>query len=122
MECDFQNFELLMFELTVSHLSEHIPVPTVHFPSASSMLRTVDESVSPCTDFYQHTCGTLLRTTVIPDDKTSKGVTTEADNRIQQQVKGTFFVLSTHTRNIENVSDQQEYQVQRSHCQNKKKN
>lgn len=35
------------------------------------MIRTIDETADPCTDFYQFACGNFVKETVIPEHKTS---------------------------------------------------
>ncbi|CAH1111368.1 unnamed protein product [Psylliodes chrysocephalus] len=39
--------------------------------TASRVLEYMDETVDPCDDFYQFTCGNFIKTTNIPDDKSS---------------------------------------------------
>merc|ERR1719186_2165882 len=39
--------------------------------AASDMIRAMDDTADPCTDFYQFACGNFIKETVIPEDKTS---------------------------------------------------
>lgn len=39
--------------------------------SAANLLSAMDQSVAPCTDFFQYACGTWNRMHVIPEDKGS---------------------------------------------------
>lgn len=39
--------------------------------TSSKILAQIDESVNPCDDFYEFSCGSYLKETLIPDDKAS---------------------------------------------------
>ena len=41
--------------------------------AASKLIKSMDQTADPCTDFYQFACGRFLSETVIPDHQTSKG-------------------------------------------------
>ena len=41
--------------------------------AAADLIQWMDDTVDPCSDFYDFACGGFIRETVIPDHKTSYG-------------------------------------------------
>ncbi|KAF4525127.1 hypothetical protein B566_EDAN005069 [Ephemera danica] len=55
--------------------------------SAASVLTNMDSNIKPCDDFYGFACGTFLRETLIPDDKTSVNGFNVINDRLQEQLR-----------------------------------
>ncbi|XP_061704428.1 neprilysin-2 isoform X3 [Cydia pomonella] len=55
--------------------------------TASKLLLNMDEKVDPCDDFYQFSCGSFLKTTRIPDDKTSVNTFSIITDQLQEQIR-----------------------------------
>ncbi|CAG2110878.1 unnamed protein product, partial [Medioppia subpectinata] len=53
----------------------------------SRIIQSLDESVSPCDDFYQFTCGQWMASTPIPDDKSSLNSFNELQEVINYRIK-----------------------------------
>lgn len=60
--------------------------------SASSILEKIDTTVDPCDDFYDFACGTFIKTTYIPDDKSSVNMFSLIEDELSNQLNG---LLST---------------------------
>ncbi|KOX75065.1 Membrane metallo-endopeptidase-like 1 [Melipona quadrifasciata] len=55
--------------------------------TASRLLKNMDPEVEPCDDFYDFACGGFLKSTIIPDDKTSVNTFTEISDELQNQLR-----------------------------------
>lgn len=55
--------------------------------AASTMLRHMNRSAEPCTDFYQFACGSFVHDTHIPDDRSSVNIFSEIVDRLQLQIR-----------------------------------
>ncbi len=55
---------------------------------AARILRTIDESVSPCDDFYQFACGKWIESTVIPEHKSSQSTFDELQDELNKKLRG----------------------------------
>ncbi|CAG2110879.1 unnamed protein product, partial [Medioppia subpectinata] len=53
----------------------------------NKIIQSLDESVSPCDDFYQFTCGQWMASTPIPDDKSSLNSFNELQEVINYRIK-----------------------------------
>lgn len=51
------------------------------------VLRQMDQTADPCDDFYEFACGTFLRNTVIPDDKTTVTAFSVIENELKDQLR-----------------------------------
>lgn len=55
--------------------------------AASTMLRLLDVTAEPCTDFYQFACGSFVHDTVIPDDRAGVNIFSEIVDKLQLQIR-----------------------------------
>ncbi|KAK2585581.1 hypothetical protein KPH14_010214 [Odynerus spinipes] len=58
--------------------------------TASKILENMDPNVEPCDDFYKFACGGFLKTTIIPDDKTSVNTFSVISDNLQQQLRSSI--------------------------------
>lgn len=54
---------------------------------ASKLLQNMDEKVDPCDDFYDFACGSFVKNTRIPDDKTSVNTFSIITDQLQEQIR-----------------------------------
>lgn len=54
---------------------------------ASTLLKNMDREVEPCDDFYDFACGGFLKSTIIPDDKTTVNTFTGISDELQNQLR-----------------------------------
>ncbi|XP_054166758.1 neprilysin-2-like [Oppia nitens] len=66
---------------------------------AARILRTIDETVSPCDDFYQFSCGKWIESTVIPEHKSSQSTFDELQDELNKKLR----VLIEENHNNNNV-------------------
>ncbi|CAL7951567.1 unnamed protein product [Xylocopa violacea] len=55
--------------------------------TASRLLKNIDPEVEPCDDFYDFACGGFLKSTNIPDDKTSVNTFSVISDELQNQLR-----------------------------------
>lgn len=55
--------------------------------AASSILKYLNKSVDPCSDFYEFACGPFLESTNIPDDEDSVSQISLLDDEVDEQLK-----------------------------------
>lgn len=55
--------------------------------TASKLLLNMDDSVDPCDDFYDFACGSFVKNTRIPDDKTSVNTFSIITDELQEQIR-----------------------------------
>lgn len=58
--------------------------------TASRIMENMDPEVEPCDDFYDFACGGFLKSTRIPDDKTSVNTFTNINDDLQDRLKLTI--------------------------------
>ncbi|CAB3999898.1 endothelin-converting enzyme 2-like isoform X1, partial [Paramuricea clavata] len=58
--------------------------------SAAAILNNLDESINPCDDFYQYSCGGFLKKTHLPDGQDQIGGDTLSQESIQNALKEIF--------------------------------
>lgn len=58
--------------------------------TASRIMQNMDPDVEPCDDFYDFACGGFLKSTRIPDDKTSVNTFTNINDDLQDRLKLTI--------------------------------
>ncbi|XP_039763286.1 neprilysin-2 isoform X2 [Pararge aegeria] len=55
--------------------------------TASKLLHNMDDKIDPCDDFYGFACGSFLKNTRIPDDKTSVNTFSIITDQLQEQIR-----------------------------------
>lgn len=55
--------------------------------AASTVLKYIDESVDPCHNFYKFACGTYIKNTNIPEDKSAVLSFTTIGDTVREQLK-----------------------------------
>ncbi|XP_066597327.1 neprilysin-2 isoform X2 [Prorops nasuta] len=58
--------------------------------TASKVLENMDKDVEPCDDFYKFACGGFLKSTTIPDDKTSVNTFSIISDKLQEQLRSSI--------------------------------
>lgn len=55
--------------------------------AASNMLEQMDQTVEPCHDFYNFSCGQFVKNTVIPDDRRSVNAFNLVSDEVEEQLR-----------------------------------
>nr|KAF7394145.1 hypothetical protein H0235_016740 [Vespula pensylvanica] len=81
--------ENICFSPGCVHTGENVIALTLAnlFDKASKVLENMDPDVEPCDDFYKFACGGFLKSTIIPDDKTSVNTFSVISDNLQQQLR-----------------------------------
>ncbi|XP_066258701.1 neprilysin-2 isoform X4 [Euwallacea similis] len=75
------------FVITAPQDSQKLCVSPGCIHTASRVLEYMDQSVDPCDDFYQFTCGNFIKKTIIPDDKSSVTSFSLISDELQEQLR-----------------------------------
>ena len=65
--------------------------------AASHLIKSMDQSADPCTDFYQFACGGFVAEEVIPDHRTSKSSDSFIQDKLNQKLRKIFEAESSAT-------------------------
>lgn len=68
---------------------------TTHWSAAGSIVSKMDQSVSPCEDFYSFSCGGWLKENPIPEDSSSYGIYPWLRQHVDIRLKG---LITNNTR------------------------
>ncbi len=69
-------------------LSECFKISFLSDFKASDVINLIDESVSPCDDFYKFACGGWIQSTTIPDETGHMSIFEQSRERLDIQLKG----------------------------------
>ena len=77
--------------LTVSRVTRDVEhdkycLTTDCVTAAADILKRMDTRVDPCQDFYSFACGGYIEKNRIPDDKTEISMSTELQDKVNEQV------------------------------------
>lgn len=67
--------------------TENLCVSAGCIRATAKIFDTIDESIDPCENFYDFACGTYLRNTFIPDDKTNIDSFSIVRDKVQEQLR-----------------------------------
>ena len=56
----------------------------------------MDQTVSPCEDFFEYACGTWNKRNVIPDDRSNYNTFGMLRDELQVILKGKYFIFVFH--------------------------
>ena len=73
------------------------------YPKAARILRTIDESVSPCHDFYQFACGKWIETTIIPEHKSSQSTFDDLQDELNKKLRSLYFIYFFNSQNLTEI-------------------
>ena len=79
--------ELLSLSQVNEFLVWHLHSDGCRFFVAADVIKSMDESVNPCDNFYQFACGGFVKSTVIPDDETEVTILGTLNDKVQEQVR-----------------------------------
>ncbi|XP_065564791.1 neprilysin-1-like [Artemia franciscana] len=73
--------------------------------AAASILSWMDKSVDPCEDFYRYSCGSWIKKSFIPEDKSTIGTFETLTNDVQLKLKGLLDapILANETEAVKKV-------------------
>jgi membrane metallo-endopeptidase-like protein 1 len=58
--------------------------------AAADLIESMDETIDPCSDFYEFACGNFLKTTVIPEHQTSYGSFSVVRDKLNLRLRKLF--------------------------------
>jgi hypothetical protein len=90
-------------DIVVDDSSSSICLTAECVKSANDILVNIDESVSPCDDFYKFACGNFDANTIVPDDKSEVTVIGSLTDKLHQQIR---VLLEDETLNQDRKSSQ----------------
>ncbi|CAF1545501.1 unnamed protein product, partial [Adineta ricciae] len=73
--------------------------------AANYLLQSIDESVDPCENFYNFTCGKWMNKSVIPDDELDASVLTSLANELNQRIIDLLTTSSTNNNELQSISN-----------------
>lgn len=64
-----------------------------HNENVHELIKSINTSIDPCNNFYQHVCSGFISNAIIEKDKTSFEHFTKMHTSIEQQIDGIFLLL-----------------------------
>lgn len=75
-----------LYNNNINHNSADMCLTPDCIHSASSVMEKLDSSINPCDDFYDFACGNFIKTTNIPDDKSSVNMFSVIEDTLADQL------------------------------------